>query len=95
MQVAAIGEEEGNGLRKGAFPVQKAITQGGQEPHPSCMQGVGRLLRGLGYDPFDVLDGEHISKFYFLLFNASSFFNTALFPSSKVTCNIFATGPLI
>jgi hypothetical protein len=73
MQVASIGKEQRDGLRKGAPAMTKAIAQGGQDAHAGRMQGIAGLLRGLGNDPLDVFDLQHEVKFYFYLFKSSSF----------------------
>jgi hypothetical protein len=73
MQVALVGEQQGNGFRKGAPAVTKAIAQGGQDAHPGRVQRVSGLLGGLGNDPLDIFDGQHEVKFYFYLFKSSSF----------------------
>jgi hypothetical protein len=76
MQIASIGEQQRDGLRKGTPTVAKAIAQRGQDAHPGRMQGVARLLRGLGDDPPYVFKGYHKLKFYFFSVQCVKLFTT-------------------
>jgi hypothetical protein len=78
MQIASVGEEQGDGLRQGTPALAKAIAQGGQDAHPGCMQRIARLLRGLGNDPLNVFERQHRQNFTFICSNRQAFYNATL-----------------